>query len=207
MAQLTIQALYIEGDPALCRVYFINHQDDRENQNAGFQIIDKKPFAFALQNIQKGEEIYTTYGGEWHFPEAPHSTIKPEKVPCVVNGLLYKRLVIHVNDYVYIKGQPTKGDRHTSTWIAKVLKISLTNNKEWLHVSWMYHLHDVPRCIVGELEIGDWELFASNHEDDIVVDTLMDLAKVKENCRSAQSDWYWWRTWDAKMQKLIEPSL
>lgn len=52
----------------------------------------------------------------------------------------------------------------------------------------MYHLHDVPRRIVGELEIKDRKLFTSNHEDDIVVDILMDLAKVKKNCRSAQSD-------------------
>ncbi len=88
-----------------------------------------------------------------------------------------------------------------------MLKISLANNKEWLHVSWMYRLLDLPRRIAGELEIGDRELFASNHEDDVEVDTLMDLAKVKENCRSAESDWYWWRMWDAEKKELIEPSL
>ena len=71
----------------------------------------------------------------------------------------------------------------------------------------MYRSLNVPRRFTSELEIGDRELFTSNHEDDVKVDTLMDLTEVKENCRSAQSDWYWWRTWDAEKQKLIESSL
>jgi hypothetical protein len=98
-------------------------------------------------------------------------------------------------------------DGHTLTWIAKVLRISINSNKEWLHVSWMYRLIDLPEQVTSELEVGDRELFASNHEDDIEVETLVDLAEVEENSKNAQSSWYWWRTWDVGNQKFIEPPL
>jgi len=44
-------------------IFYVNHQYEREDQNAEFQMHGENPVLIAIQDIEKGEEIFSDYGG------------------------------------------------------------------------------------------------------------------------------------------------
>ena len=80
-----------------------------------------------------------------------------------------------------------------------------------LGVTWMYILDDLPRD-AQSISCRPSEIFNSTppHEDEIDVETVIDLADVRENVREndraddVQDYLYWWRTWDWKQGRFCQ---
>ena len=103
---------------------------------------------------------------------------------------------------MYVKGESdTDQGNQLYNWVAKVRRIVVVENEERLEVTWMYDPCDLPRDIKRRASCQPSEIFNSNHQDEICVESVMCLAEVSEI--RAAGELFSWRTWDCHKGQLF----
>lgn len=205
---------FIDGSKGSSNVFYINCKDD---VNAEFKYVQgtrRKVIALATKDIQKGSEIFASYGPKFRW-ELPKQLTKGQGRGRKITTPTHHGTKLAVGQYVFVKGTDGNDDvggcsiKHNNeeernlTWIGKIQKV-YAENPPRVRVLWAYDPSTVGTAKVTDF--GPYEILLSDHSDTVETDCLMGFATVEENCMNCKDakNWCWNKRYRAGEGEIIE---